>query len=377
MDESVTLSTLIGEIYDTALDSSLWLSVLKNAARFVGGSAASVFSKDATRKSVQIFHQFGIDPNYVQLYTEKYVKLDPSTTSQFFANVGDIISTENFMAYDEFVRTRFFKEWASPQQLVDSANTVLQKSATDMAMFTVFRHRHDGLVNDEMRRRLQLLIPHVRRAVLVGRLLDHGKSQVAELADTLDGLSVGMFLVDSTGRVVHTNVAGNVMLNNANFLRAAGGRLIANDPEVDRTLADIFAIAGKGDAEIGIKGIAVPLMARGGQRHIAHVLPLTSGARRRAGTSYAAVAALFVHKAALDTPSPPEAIAKAYKLTPMELRVFLAIVEVGGVPEVAEALGIAETTVKTHLGRVYRKTDAGRQADLVKLVAGFSNPLLD
>ena len=92
------------------------------------------------------------------------------------------------------------------------------------------------------------------------------------------------------------------MLNNANFLRAAGGRLIANDPEVDRTLADIFAIAGKGDAEIGIKGIAVPLMARGGQRHIAHVLPLTSGARRRAGTSYAAVAALFVHKAALIHP---------------------------------------------------------------------------
>ena len=61
------------------------------------------------------------------------------------------------------------------------------------------------------------------------------------------------------------------------------------------------------------------------------------------------MAALFVHTAALDTPSPPEAIAKAYKLTPMELRVLLAIVEVGGVPEVAEALGIAETTVRTHL----------------------------
>jgi DNA-binding CsgD family transcriptional regulator len=70
-------------------------------------------------------------------------------------------------------------------------------------------------------------------------------------------------------------------------------------------------------------------------------------------------------------------IAKAYKLTPMELRVLLAIVEVGGVPEVAEALGVAETTVKTHLGRVYKKTGTGRQADLVKLVAAFSSPLLE
>jgi DNA-binding CsgD family transcriptional regulator len=68
-------------------------------------------------------------------------------------------------------------------------------------------------------------------------------------------------------------------------------------------------------------------------------------------------------------------IAKAYKLTPTELRVLLAIVEVGGVPEAAEALGIAESTVKTHLGRLYQKTGSGRQADLVKLVAGFSNPL--
>ena len=88
------------------------------------------------------------------------------------------------------------------------------------------------------------------------------------------------------------------------------------------------------------------------------------------------MAALFVHKAALDAPSPLEAIAKAYKLTPTELRVLLAIVEVGGVPEVAEALGIAATTVRTHLHQTYHKTGVNRQADLVKLVAAFSNPLL-
>lgn len=143
-----------------------------------------------------------------------------------------------------------------------------------------------------------------------------------------------------------------------------------------KILADIFVTVGNGDAEIGTKGIALPLMARGLKSHVAHVLPLTAGARRRAGANYAAVAALFVHKAALDSLSPPEAIAKAYKLTPTELRVLLGVVEVGGVPEVAEALGIAETTVKTHLGRLYEKTGARRHADLVKLVAGFSNPLV-
>lgn len=59
-----------------------------------------------------------------------------------------------------------------------------------------------------------------------------------------------------------------------------------------------------------------------------------------------------------------------------ELRVLFAIVEVGGVPQVAEVLGIAASTVKTHLGRVYEKTGAARQVDLVKLVAGFSSSLV-
>jgi DNA-binding CsgD family transcriptional regulator len=38
-------------------------------------------------------------------------------------------------------------------------------------------------------------------------------------------------------------------------------------------------------------------------------------------------------------------------------------------------LGIAETTIKTHLRRVFVKTGSERQADLVKIVAGFGSPL--
>jgi DNA-binding CsgD family transcriptional regulator len=86
-------------------------------------------------------------------------------------------------------------------------------------------------------------------------------------------------------------------------------------------------------------------------------------------------ASRLVHKAAPDTPS-SEAIAKSYKQTPTELRVLLALVEIGGVPEVAAALGISVTTVRTHVGRLFAKTGTARQADLVKVVAGFSCPLL-
>ena len=85
---------------------------------------------------------------------------------------------------------------------------------------------------------------------------------------------------------------------------------------------------------------------------------------------------MFVQKAALDTPSPQELIVKLYKLTPSELRVLLAIVQVGSTAEVAETLGIAETTVKTHLHRLFAKTGSKRQSDLVRLVAGYASPFV-
>ena len=376
MDETIELSALTGDIYDAALDPTLWPDVLGRTKRFVGGLAASLAWKDAVTKRGDSYYDDGdLDPAYRQLYFEKYIKLDPCTTGQFFAELGEPVCTTDVIPYDEFKQTRFYQEWVRPQKLTDFAATMLDKTVTSVAFLGVFRHERHGLFDDEARRRIRLLVPHFRRALLIGNLIDLKTAEAATLADTLDGIGAGMFLVDAGGRIVHANAAGHALLKAAGVLHAENGRLAANDPNADRTFADAFAMSGDGDGAIGAKAVAVPLAAPDGERYVAHVLPLTSGARRRAGTSYSAAAALFVRRAALDAPSPPEVIARTFRLTPMELRVLLAVVEVGGVPEVAVALGIAETTVKTHLGRTYQKTGTSRQAELVKLVAGFSNPL--
>jgi DNA-binding CsgD family transcriptional regulator len=231
------------------------------------------------------------------------------------------------------------------------------------------------VVDDQARRRMRLIVPHIRRAVLIGRMFDLKAAEAATFADTLDGLSAGMCLVDAEGRIVHANAAGHAILAAGDILSVVGGRLVAYDAQVNRTLEDVFAAAGRGDAALGVKGIAIPLIGKSDERYVGHALPLTSGAPRNAGVAYTAAAALFIRKAALVTSSPPEVIGRTFNLTPMELRVLLAIVEVGGVPQVAAALGVAGTTIKTHLGRLFEKTGAKRQADLVKLVAGHATPL--
>jgi DNA-binding CsgD family transcriptional regulator len=206
-------------------------------------------------------------------------------------------------------------------------------------------------------------------------MFDLKAAEAATFADMFDGLAAGMYLVDASGNIVHANAAADSILDVGGILRTVGRRLVARDAKVDQTLRSVLAAAGQGDAALGTKGVAIPLVGKDGERHVAHVLPLTSGARRRAGMAYTAVAAVFVRQAALSVPSAFEVIGKAFKLTPTELRVLLAIVDVGGVPEVAEALGVAGTTIRTHLGRLFDKTGVTRQADLVKLVAGYVTPL--
>jgi DNA-binding CsgD family transcriptional regulator len=377
MQNELGLSALIGSVYDAALDPSAWMDVLPRAAPFVGGCAAALFAKSPAGKTGGVLYDHGIDPHFRDLYFSHYIKLDPSTTGQFFAEVDEPIATADLIPYDEFLETQFYQEWVRPQHLVDFVSAVLDKSVMTAAMFGVFRHERDGVVDEQTRRRMRMIVPHIRRAVLISRLIDVKTAETAMLSDLLEVISTGMFMVDGSARIVHANAAGHVMLDAGDVLRAVGGRLVSPVAQVDETLRETFAAAADGDAAIGIKGIALPLTAHPGEPHIAHILPLTSGERRHAGKTYAAVAALFVRKAALEAPSPPELIAKTYKLTPTELRVLLAIVEVGGVPEVAAALGVAETTVKTHLGRLFEKTSTRRQADLVKLVAGFSNPLVN
>lgn len=376
MDEAARLSAVIGNLYDAALDPALWSAVLVEARDFVGGSAAAIFAKDLAASTLTVFHHDGgIDPDYTRLYHERYMALDPSNTAHFFSAVEVPISTTDYIDYGEFLQTRFYREWGKPQDLVDFIAVALEKSMLTTALFGVFRKTRDGIADDDAKRRMWMIAPHMRRAVLIGKAIDIKAAQTASLADTLDGLSAAMFLVQADGRIVHSNAAGHAMLAGSGFLQAAGGRLMARDVKMHHALMDALAAAGSGDRAVGARGVALPLATREGGTYLAHVLPLTSGARQRAAKAHAAAAAVFVRKAELELPSTPEIIARRYRLTPSELRVLLAVIEVGGVPEVAEALGIADTTVKTHLGSIYAKTGTSRQADLVKLAAGFASPL--
>jgi DNA-binding CsgD family transcriptional regulator len=371
-----TLSQLIGDIYDAALAPALWPRVLEQSCSFVGGYAANILWHDVATEQAAVFYKFNVDPYYHDLYIAKYAAMNPLFPASTFLAPGLIYSIGDIVPMAEFVETVFYKEWVAPQEIADALGTNLERTMTSSALFVVLRDVRRGLVDEEMRRRMLLIVPHVRRAAAIGQLIGEHAAKMDALADTIGKVAAGVFMVDADGRIGYANAAGLAMLDQGDVVRARQATLAAVDPEAGQVLRDVIAAAA-GDDAVGIRGISLPLGGSGQERWLAHVLPLTSGARKQATASYSAAAAVFVRKITLALPSPLELLAKVYRLTGSEVRVLQGVVDVGNVPAVAKALGISQATAKTHLRNVFQKTGTNRQSELVKLVAGAVSPFAD
>jgi DNA-binding CsgD family transcriptional regulator len=363
------LSALIGEIYDTALDPTHWSVALQQIVDFTGAQGCGLVAT-SPNEEIRIGYSIGVAPEFMQLYVDTYRQFDPMSAIQL-SDVGRVYSTEDWVPIEDFRKGRFYQEWARPQGLEDAVNALLDRSAEGVCHFSLMTA--GGPVDQSLRQAMHAIVPHLRRAILLGQTLLGETTTAAPIVDMLDALKTATFLLDARGNITHSNMSGQDLLYRNDFLRSVLGRLVASDPNIHRTIRE--AIASCPESTITEENIALPFVAKNGDRFVGHLVPLTAGRRRQTGIAYDATAALFVSKASLDLKNAPQIIRRIFKLTPAELRVFLAIAEIGGVAETAKSLDIAETTVKTHLSRIFTKTDTGRQADLVRLLAAFSSPL--
>jgi hypothetical protein len=183
ISELVGLSAVIGDIYDAAIDPMLWQQALKSICAFVGGNSAVLLWHDAEAVQSEALHLFNDDPVYTQLYFEKYLPMNPMFPAATFVDVGVVSSGDDIMPRDEFVQTRFYKEWVEPQGTVDAIAVNLEKGLARTAMINI---RTNVVVDDGMRHRLSLLVPHLQRAVAIGKLFDQKTATEKALTKTLD-----------------------------------------------------------------------------------------------------------------------------------------------------------------------------------------------
>src|SRR5579871_1949054 len=253
MSEQIKLSRLIAGIYDATLEPERWPDVLARIVDVVGGHGGCLLAKDPASKEIDAHWQTGVAPHYMRLYTETYSKLGP-LAALVSGDVGQIVSVQDVVPYAEFRRGRFYREWAQPQGWVDVAVAVIDKSPAGSNFLGISRNATNGMVDDEMRHRMTLLVPHVRRALRIGKAIERRQADAAAFADILDQLSAGLLLLDAHGRIVHTNAAADDMLRDGRLLRAIGGRLTAGDGQIERTLRVAAAPPSGKDATLNREG---------------------------------------------------------------------------------------------------------------------------
>ena len=373
MDEVLSL---IGQLYDAALDPDLWAVVLVQLTSFLDTARTLLVLEDAINPLASIFYASAHDPDWYRRYTESYMLINPARLAMVGrVNGGDTVLTTDFMTEAEYRATRFSREFLAERRIADIAVAVLEKTASRITVLSAQRSFEQGFADELLRRKLQLIMPHAQRAVRIARLLEHHKLASATLADTLDRLEAAVFLVTSFGVVVHANRQATRLLEAADVAQTVHGNLTLSDRAAGSALANALAMATQGDAAFGAEGRSIAAVARSHDKFIVTVMPLTTGRRRAIGSPYEAVAAVCIKAAEFEVPVGASTLATFYDLTRREMAVFVAAIELEGVPEIAAVMGITEATVRSHLKAIFRKTGATRQADLVKLMAGIAGPI--
>ena len=363
------LSDVIGRIYDCTLDPDLWKPTLHEIKDRLECEYAFLRLDNLVSRSSVISQSAGIEPVWLQRLPELAPEvadiLVQVLTSGHSLDTPSVASIH--MTRAEIDATTFHKEWGKPQGILDYMGLFLLQSPTRLAALELGRHQRLGVFNPELINLAALIIPHLRRAMTISNALDAAKIEKARMAETLDTLKLGVVLADQDSRILHANRAAENMMRDGGPVRNSSGRLFAENAAASAEIKSAIGIAAQNEGQIGKTGLTVRLTGETTVSVVAHVLPLARG-DVRTRLDPAAVAAVFINSGS-DDDGRIGAVASTYSLTPAETRVLTRVLSGKNVSEAAQDLGVANSTVRTHLDNIFDKTGVSRQAELVRLVA--------
>lgn len=374
---SERLSNLIGLIYDCVIDPGRWQLAVDTLRETLGFATAEIAVMRLPDGEPLMSAVSGIAPEWLHRFQEvraaNGVEMWGGAERLQDYPLAEPIVLSQAVGRARMIGNPVHEQFAKPMGLSDLVSVALARDADGIAGIGLGWPAARGEIADAHIAPVRLLAPHLRRAVTILRLLDVQRLALSTFAEALDALASPVLLLDSALAIVHANAAAETLLAARDALGAGPNRTLRlAAPASQAALADAVTRMAAGGASLGQRGIGIPLFRRNGTPPlVAHVLPLQAGELRN-GVSQRAVAAVFVADAAAPKAMPAQALALLYDLTPAEVRVF-ELVAVGEAPAaIAARLGLAPSTVKTHLLHVFDKTGCRRQAELVQLAAALS-----
>lgn len=366
------LSDTIGAIYDCALDPQRWQHTVARVIELSESAAGGMCIHDMrTLQNSRVFN-FGYQPGFDEQFERAYPN-SPMAAAVPLADVGDVIPI--FEAEPALLESRFYKEVIAPYGYLDYLGLVALRTDGRIASLHTCRNEADPRYGDREIGIFKLLSPHICRALAISDALDLRTLQAEMLEATLDGLAAGVYLTARDGRVVYMNKAAERQVKTGNALRIVSNRLYPTEAKTRAALAKAIEDISKDETDAGPGGHSMAIAGTDGTGYVATLLPLARGRRQSITAPFAASVAVFVQDPIEIPFMPGEAFARLYRLTGGELRVLLALSQGLGGTQAAEMLGIAATTVKTHLENIFAKTGTSKQAELLRLLQSSAPPV--
>ncbi len=357
---------LVPEVYDAAVDASLWDGVVEKMRVALRCSTFALFFQDGANAFFSA--AASLDPAGIAAFETHYAAINPWAPAFLAKPAGEIVVGNEILDPAELRRTEFYNDWMRPNGLGDGIGLILSRRTGGVLIFSGLRAGDAGDFSVSERRLLARLVPHVQRATDISLRLDHAARVENGFSAGLDALAVGVFLVDAECRLLFANAFGDHLLRQGGGLVARAGRLAAETPQATaRLTARIRAVANTSASAGGV----VPLPRSDGQRQAALVCP-ASGPMRLGMPR--ATAMLFVSAPEAELAIDARELAALFDLTAAEADLLAALASGARLADYAERAGITVNTSKDRLRNVLAKTGSKRQADLVRLV--LSNPLL-
>ncbi len=372
-----SFSELVSAIYDGAIDSDLWPRALERICETLQFRKGTLDLNRLPSMSNLFNCHYGIDQNQASTMVRNYHGM-PEVWGGLAATMTRRIDrpwvVSRIITQDALRKTAYYRNWIGPMGLVDGAAIVLKRDSSLFGSIRLATDARRGLIDDGLIDVLTRLLPHCQRAARISGLLDAAGVTARSFQSVIDSVSVPILLVSSMSRVVYANPQARKLLDEAIVLGIRGGRLVSPVPGIQRAIDVAIAQIVQDACTISGKGMGLPVTAGPEHACTLHLLPLAQGgARGRSAED--AVAAIFLSTATSAQPLSKEALRAVFDLTLSELVVFEAILGGRTTREIAVELGIAASTVRTHVLHLFQKTSTHCRADLVRLAHAVASPV--
>ena len=368
------VADLINDIYETPPSGQAWNALLEEIADFVGGEIASLLIVQPRLQSANIVSPRS-DPRFIETYFKSWMHRDPTFRYTVSAPVGRVQElTEN--QREAMHASAFFHDfWKANGQGEERLRTNIVADTDTMIGFSVHREAQHDTISAAMRERYLTLLPHIRRSIA----MQHELQQLQMRAHATSA-GEGLIALDARARMISCDAQAEEVAARNGWAIAPGGVLRGRSRQSGQQVMAAIRSCWKRQGACDTRGEALTLTGPGDAMLRLRIGPPPGEVPRFVADfsdSGQIVAIALIEDVRHQRETLARNIGERFDLTPAESAVALASLSGAARKDVAASLGLSESTVRTHLTRIYEKTGTRRQAQLVRMLhgEGFGPPV--